>query len=212
MEIYEKAIVEKSYSELLKFIHFANPTGEVPLMFGGWAVYHYNPYAGSRDIDIIVTDENFDACADFLIQKEKYELKENRLCKAGVFFDLYKKSEGIEDFDFSVLYEAADVVYLKGLRGTTNLEVLIPKLSALFYSKIQALLKRDVEKDATDVIALLLKFKDEDLDETRALLTEEMKAKLILLQGRARELGLVTKPTKKNLKELNTRIKKLVKK
>src|SRR3989338_8704345 len=82
--VYDEAITRKSFNEMLRFLRFANKIGEVPLLFGGWAVYQYNPYAGSRGVDFVVSDENFDACVDFLVSIG-YELKELRLKKGTIF-------------------------------------------------------------------------------------------------------------------------------
>lgn len=42
-----------SYNELLDLSNFFNRYGPIPIIIGGWAVYIYNSYYGSVDIDIV---------------------------------------------------------------------------------------------------------------------------------------------------------------
>jgi hypothetical protein len=46
------APVRASYRELISFIRYFRHFG-APVIVGGWAVYFYNPYYGSVDIDIV---------------------------------------------------------------------------------------------------------------------------------------------------------------
>ncbi|MBI4214827.1 hypothetical protein HY546_02425 [archaeon] len=208
--LYDKRITDQSYSEMLHFLSFANRIGETPLLFGGWAVYQYNPYAGSKDVDFVVSDTHFDECVDFLVKTKGYDLREGRLAKGEVFFDLYKEGEGIttqkETLDFDRLYKRAERVYLRGGR----LEVLLPSLSDLFLFKAHALVGRNVPKDKSDVIALLLKFSEGDFQEKNRLGTE-VKEKLGALTNKIDVFSLVVKPTQKNIREINGRIKRLIK-
>ena len=45
-------MVEASYRELLEFVRFYRHHG-TPVIIGGWAVYFYNPYFGSVDVDVV---------------------------------------------------------------------------------------------------------------------------------------------------------------
>ena len=45
-------LVEASYRELLEFVRFYRHHG-TPVIIGGWAVYFYNPYFGSVDVDVV---------------------------------------------------------------------------------------------------------------------------------------------------------------
>lgn len=45
-------LVAGSYRELLEFVRFYRHHG-TPVIIGGWAVYFYNPYFGSVDIDVV---------------------------------------------------------------------------------------------------------------------------------------------------------------
>lgn len=211
MEVYGKEICEKSFKEMEKFVFHANKIGETPLLFGGWAVYHYNPYAGSRDVDLVVTDEHFDALVDFLVASG-YTHKEARLYKDGIFFDLYKQSEDIgseeNKIQFKLLYTDAQHIYLKryGPRGGSG-EVQIPTKPILLYFKIHALANRNVPKDRSDVIALLLKTPEEELKELGKMIAEKLKMRLLTLRNDQNNLALVTAPTQRNLNLLNKKIK-----
>lgn len=43
---------EESHKELLRFLCYYRNFG-TPIIIGGWAVYFYNPYFGSVDIDVV---------------------------------------------------------------------------------------------------------------------------------------------------------------
>ncbi len=211
VEIYGREICEKSFAEMERFVFHANKIGETPLLFGGWAVYHYNPYAGSRDVDFIVTDEHFENLVDFLVAND-YSQREVRLFKEGIFFDLYKQSEDIgseaNKLAFKQLYKDAERIYLKRYGSTGGKgEVLIPSICNLLFFKLHALANRSVPKDRSDVIALILKANDEELKELRQMLSPELKARLQTLRNDQATLALVTSPTQRNLNLLNKKIK-----
>ncbi len=46
------ALVKAAYQELLSFARYFRHFG-TPVIIGGWAVYFYNPYFGSVDIDVV---------------------------------------------------------------------------------------------------------------------------------------------------------------
>lgn len=47
-------IYEESHKELTEFVEWFNKhKGFHPIIIGGWAVYHYNPYFESKDIDVV---------------------------------------------------------------------------------------------------------------------------------------------------------------
>lgn len=214
VEIYGREICEKSFKEMERFVFHANQLGEMPLLFGGWAVYHYNQYTGSRDVDFIVTDEHFDKLVDFLVANG-YSQKEVRLFKDDIFFDLYKRSEDIgseaNKLEFSQLYKDSERVYLKRYGSTgEKVEVLIPKISNLIFFKIHALVNRSVPKDRSDVISLLLKANAEELKELNQMLSPELKTRLRTLRNDQSTLALVTAPTQRNLNLLNKKIKEVV--
>lgn len=211
-EIYGQAICEKSFLEMLRFVSQANKLGETPLLFGGWAVYYYNQYSGSKDVDFAVSDEFFEPLYDFLV-KAGYIIKASRLFKDDIIFDLYEQSGEIHPDapPLKLLYQGSERVYLKKYGFTpASGEVLIPSKTMLLYFKLSALSTRSVPKDRNDVIALLLKTTDEELSELSKLLTKpELKTRLLTLRNDEQDLAIVTAPTKRNLKTLNNKIKQL---
>jgi hypothetical protein len=62
-------MVRASYKELVSFVRYYNHSG-TPVIVGGWAVFFYNPYYGSVDIDVV--GPNFDGSFYELI--EGYEI------------------------------------------------------------------------------------------------------------------------------------------
>ncbi|MBI5636198.1 hypothetical protein HY993_04520 [Candidatus Micrarchaeota archaeon] len=213
-EVYGRQICEKSFKEMARFVFYANSIGEIPLVFGGWAVYHYNPYAGSRDVDFVVADDRFDPLVDFLAG-EGYSQKEARLFKDGIFFDLYKQSEDIgseeNKLQFSQLYKDAQRVYLKryGTTGASG-EVMIPAISNLLFFKLHALANRSVPKDKSDAIALLLKASEDELKQLRQMLSPHLKTRLQVLRNDGQNLALAALPTQRNLNLLNKKIKEAI--
>jgi len=212
-EIYGPAICEKSFKEMLKFVYAANKIGEFPLLFGGWAVYHYNQYAGSKDIDFAVSDEKFEELYDVLVN-DGYTISENRLFKDGIIFDLYERSGEIhpEAPALRLLYKGSERAYLKKYNSIqAGGEVLIPSKPMLLYFKINALSARNVPKDRNDVIALLLKASEEEITELAKLLSgkKKLKERLSTLRNDAQDLAIVTEPTRRNLNALNDKIKRL---
>lgn len=215
-EVYGKEICKKSFGEMRVFVRHANALGETPMLFGGWAVYHYNPYAGSRDADFAVSDDNFDRLVDFLVARG-YGQRQARLFKEDVFFDLYKKSEEIGSeknrVSFSLLYEGCERVYLRGYDSPTGREeVLLPSLGVLAYFKLMALEERSVPKDRSDAIALLQKSAEDDLRRTAELAAQkpELRERLLTLRNDVQSLSFVTAPTKKELNKLNKKTKTLL--
>lgn len=48
-----EVLIEESYSELVSLLKWFSLFGPIPTIIGGWAVYLYNSYFGSIDIDIV---------------------------------------------------------------------------------------------------------------------------------------------------------------
>lgn len=46
-------LIEDSYDELISLLKWFSHFGPIPTIIGGWAVYFYNSYFGSIDIDIV---------------------------------------------------------------------------------------------------------------------------------------------------------------
>jgi hypothetical protein len=62
-------LVEASYQELVSFLRYFRNFG-TPVIIGGWAVFFYNPYYGSVDIDVV--GPSLDGTFDEII--EGYEI------------------------------------------------------------------------------------------------------------------------------------------
>jgi hypothetical protein len=50
--VWNQGLIEASYEELKRFVRYVGQW-TVPTIIGGWAVYFYNPYYGSVDIDVV---------------------------------------------------------------------------------------------------------------------------------------------------------------
>lgn len=48
-----EVLIEDSYNELVSLLKWFSLFGPIPTIIGGWAVYFYNSYFGSIDIDIV---------------------------------------------------------------------------------------------------------------------------------------------------------------
>jgi len=46
-------LADHSYNELISLLEWYKKRGPIPTIIGGWAVYFYNPYLGSVDIDLV---------------------------------------------------------------------------------------------------------------------------------------------------------------
>ena len=46
-------LIYDSYHELVSLLKWFSLSGPIPTIIGGWAVYFYNSYFGSIDIDIV---------------------------------------------------------------------------------------------------------------------------------------------------------------
>ncbi|MDH5266458.1 MAG: hypothetical protein OEW62_02130 [Candidatus Bathyarchaeota archaeon] len=68
MASYE-VLAEESYSELLSILEWFSHFSLIPTLIGGWAVFVYNSYFGSVDIDLVGTSMR----GSFLDTIERYE-------------------------------------------------------------------------------------------------------------------------------------------
>lgn len=69
------ALVRASYKELVSFLRHFRHFG-TPVIIGGWAVYFYNPYYGSVDIDVVGPSHRgaFDAIIEGYERSHGYEI------------------------------------------------------------------------------------------------------------------------------------------
>ena len=69
------AVVRTSYRELASFVRYFNHFG-TPVVIGGWAIFFYNPYYGSVDIDVVGPSLNgeFDEIIEGYERSHGYEI------------------------------------------------------------------------------------------------------------------------------------------
>lgn len=48
-----RILADHSYRELISLLDWFYLHGPIPIIIGGWAVFFYNPYLGSVDIDLV---------------------------------------------------------------------------------------------------------------------------------------------------------------
>jgi hypothetical protein len=51
--VQRKILADHSYNELMSLLEWFKKRGPIPTIIGGWAVYFYNSYLGSVDIDLV---------------------------------------------------------------------------------------------------------------------------------------------------------------
>jgi hypothetical protein len=86
--MYEKDLLEKAHDEFVNFITWMNKKiGHYPMIIGGWAVYTYNPYYGSKDIDVVFMGRGiFQRVVNLYMAANGYTLKDK-----GVFENIFEK-------------------------------------------------------------------------------------------------------------------------
>ncbi len=118
------------------------------ILVGGWAVYAYNPYFGSIDIDLITSSKTKDSLKDYLVSKMGYERERDEAI--GAKFVFKRAKAGRIDVDFGVReadYRFAgrkEALNLKVLDGMTEVrrigraDVPVPTKSFLLLMKLKA--------------------------------------------------------------------------
>jgi hypothetical protein len=73
-------LVKASYQELVSFVRYFGHSG-TPVIIGGWAVFFYNPYFGSVDIDVVGPSLNgtFDEIIEGYERSHGYEITKQDL-------------------------------------------------------------------------------------------------------------------------------------
>jgi len=98
---YRKEITEESYKELINLTKWCNVLlGYHPVIIGGWAVFHYSPSLGSRDIDIVFPTQK--TREDTLM---KY-YKENGYKEEGLFVKHYFKEVETKEGTEQIILDA----------------------------------------------------------------------------------------------------------
>lgn len=150
MDIYEKSL------EILKKL--ADSKIELYLI-GGWAVWCYNPYMKSKDIDIIVKEKDFWKLRDFLLNlgfRETTKVLEKKGFSMlwdsdKIEIDVYDKKIG--------KYSVENFIEYSVKRKINNKSVSVISVTNLFILKSFTAMERlgtaKGEKDLSDLLALL---------------------------------------------------------
>jgi hypothetical protein len=159
MSIYNQA---REY--LLKLVKGQRAGGFTLVLIGGWAIWHYNPYLESKDVDLLVEKEKYWRLKKFL---QTLDFTETRGMLAKKGFTI-KTSEGSIDVD---IYEdkigPIEVRHIFRNRqwevtrmGDVELKVADPTIlliTKLISAKERGLERRSAKgmKDLTDTFALI---------------------------------------------------------
>jgi len=165
-------IAEHSYNELLDLLLWFHHQGPVPIIIGGWAVYSYNSYLGSVDIDLVgpSTGGLFDATLESFERERGYQAVTSGPLYLGTSFrkPIYESGllKGYMEID-ACTYEndprgfhenprkelpyslCARKDLVTDIELGQNCEAKIPHKSLLFLYKLKALRDRqhDLEQD-----------------------------------------------------------------
>lgn len=175
-------ITEASLKEMRAIFSWARDRQERTILIGGWAVYLYNPYYGSIDIDLITSSRTRQRLSTYLRKERGFMLDRRADIDDRV---LCKVIDGKRiDVDFGTLvtedrFEGRDEsISMSMLDGRTNIkeiesaEVVIPEISLLLIFKCKAAWDRSTRlangslrdplwerskfiKDLSDIIALI---------------------------------------------------------
>jgi len=148
-------------------------------VIGGWAVWAYNPYKYSLDIDIVLRPSDLWMVREKLLERGFNETSGGHLEKKGfkkameegvIEVDVYEKAIGP--------FEASDVLGRSVKRELFGRKVKVASPTDLMILKLHALSDRKEsgkgQKDISDLIALLLVARDQiDIDEVKASLPKK---------------------------------------
>ena len=182
------AIERASFEELLHILGWIadqrlNPERLPGVLVGGWAVYAYNPYLGSIDIDLVVSGNMRKRLSRWLCQDRGFHpTRGGEPGWEGVFKDgpdghkiIADFANRNEDYHFQGRPETLNFDIVDGhteARLIETLEVLVPERALLVLFKIKAAYDREVRlatgssddadwergklvKDQADILALL---------------------------------------------------------
>jgi predicted nucleotidyltransferase len=152
-------IYDKSLEMLKRIVKQEKRQGYKIYLIGGWAVWVYNPYAKSKDIDLIIRKDDFWKLANFLLS-QGFRRTAGMLRKQGfamlwgddkIELDVY--DEKIGRFSVDRFISNSKIKKLNGLN------VAVVDISDLFllksYSALERLGTTKGEKDLSDLLALL---------------------------------------------------------
>lgn len=155
MDIYDKSL------EILKQITDAQKEyGFQIVLVGGWAIYIYNPYMKSRDIDLIVSKEDYWKLSNFLKSLGFSETHGEHLGKKG-FLMLYVRDKiEIDVYDETVAgFDVKTVIENTVEKTIDDKAVNVASITDLTIMKLKSATDRlgsaKGEKDLSDLLAVL---------------------------------------------------------
>lgn len=173
---HREILAERAYDELLDLLLWFHHQGPVPIIIGGWAVYCYNSYIGSVDIDLVGPSMGglFDATLEGFERERGYtQVTTGPLYLGASFRKPIVESgrlRGYMEID-ACTYEADRRVFkentakelpyeicqregmLTSVSLGPNCEAYIPNKALLFLYKLKAL--RDRQHDLEEQVAVM---------------------------------------------------------
>lgn len=155
----EQDIYQKSLETLKEIVRNQNKFGYKIYLLGGWAVWLYNPYMKSKDIDFMIRPEDFFKLRNYLLSvgfRETGAVLEKKgfamlWGKDKIELDVYDRKVG--PFDIMPLIQNAIS------KNINSQNILVLALTDLFTLKAATALARmgtaKGEKDFSDLLALL---------------------------------------------------------
>ncbi|MBN2014196.1 MAG: nucleotidyltransferase [Candidatus Altiarchaeota archaeon] len=155
MDIYDRSL------EVLKQIIDAQERNNFKIVLvGGWAVYAYNPYMKSRDIDLVVGRKDYWRLKEFLLSFGFSETYGEHLDKKG-FVMLYQGDKiEIDVYDETVASFDVNTVIENAIKERIDdKKVDIASITDLTIMKLRSVIDRmgsaKGEKDLSDLLAIL---------------------------------------------------------
>ena len=152
-------IYDKSLRILKKIIDAQREYGFRIVLVGGWAIYSYNPYMKSRDIDLIVSKGDYWKLSNFLKSLGFSETHGEHPGKKG-FLMLYQGDKiEIDVYDETVAGFNVETAIKNAVEKTINeKEVNVASITDLTIMKLKSSIDRlgspKGEKDLSDLLAV----------------------------------------------------------
>lgn len=157
--MYEKDLLEKAHDEFINFVTWMNEKiGHYPMIIGGWAVYTYNPYYGSRDIDVVFIGRGiFQRVINLYMAASGYTLKARGLFET-VFEKDIKTKTGVSSINIDACSKEDKNIFKEeknrelpwdlAFKNSNTIELrkgifyFVPEPSLLFLYKLKAMRDR----------------------------------------------------------------------
>jgi len=163
MDVYEKSL------EILKrIVNNQKRFGYKIYLVGGWAVWIYNPYMKSKDIDFIVENKDLWKLENFLISIN-FRKTAKILEKKGFSMVLDNDKIELDVYDKKIgRYDVGRFIRNSVVKRFDNISVNVVSVSDMFllkaYTAIERMGTAKGEKDLVDLLALIDKhYKDIEL-------------------------------------------------